>query len=37
MLLADYMMVGMIVGVSVLSRGILIVFSKLERGKKTPA
>lgn len=36
MLLADYIMIGIIVGVSVLSMGSLIIFSKQERRKKIP-
>lgn len=37
MLLADYIMIGIIVGVTVLSMGSLILFSKQEKGTKTSA
>lgn len=35
MLLADYMMIGMILGVSIFSMGVLIRLNKRERGRKT--
>ncbi len=34
MLLADYIMIGMILGVSIFSMGVLIKFNKNERNKK---